>query len=111
MPDQADRKAEITVRVIKRSATLWFTGEGSGGRRTGRLTAGAGDRRGVLAFLTAWMLPSRITPDLLAGIGPVVAQQLSAVQRRLAWDNEAGIGRGAVSLGWLRCCRCRRSRR
>jgi transposase len=45
-------------------------------------------------FLTARMLPSRTTPDLLAGIWQVVAQQLSAVPRRLVWDNEAGIGRG-----------------
>jgi hypothetical protein len=45
-------------------------------------------------FLTARMLPSRTTPDLLAGIWQVVARQLSAVPRRLVWDNEAGIGRG-----------------
>jgi transposase len=41
-------------------------------------------------FLTAWMLPSRTTPDLLAGIWQVVARQLTAVPRRLVWDNEAG---------------------
>ena len=40
------------------------------------------------------MLPSRTTPDLLAGIWWLLEQQLGAVPRRLVWDNEAGIGRG-----------------
>ena len=40
------------------------------------------------------MLPSRTTPDLLAGIWLLLQQRLSAVPRRLVWDNEAGIGRG-----------------
>jgi len=44
-------------------------------------------------FVTARMLPSRTTPDLLAGMWHLVASQLSAVPRRLIWDNEAGIGR------------------
>jgi hypothetical protein len=44
-------------------------------------------------FLTALMLPSRRTPDLLAGIWRPLAAQLIAVPRRLVWDNEAGIGR------------------
>jgi hypothetical protein len=51
----------------------------------------------VTAFsrcITARLLPSRTTPDLLAGIWSLLEQQLGAVPRRLIWDNEAGIGRG-----------------
>jgi hypothetical protein len=45
-------------------------------------------------FITGWMLPSRQTPDLLAGLWSLLGEQLRAVPRRLVWDNEAGIGRG-----------------
>ena len=45
-------------------------------------------------FITARMLPSRTTPDLLAGSWSLISDQLGAVPRRLVWDNEAGIGRG-----------------
>lgn len=45
-------------------------------------------------FITAVMLPSRTTGDLLAGMWSLLANQLGAVPRRLVWDNEAGIGRG-----------------
>ena len=51
----------------------------------------------VTAFsrcITARLLPSRTTPDLLAGMWSLLEQQLGAVPRRLIWDNEAGIGRG-----------------
>lgn len=44
-------------------------------------------------FITATMLPSRTTPDLLAGMWSLISDQLGAVPRRLLWDNEAGIGR------------------
>jgi hypothetical protein len=44
--------------------------------------------------VAARMVPSRTTPDLLAGIWSLLAEQLGAVPRRLVWDNEAGIGRG-----------------
>ena len=44
-------------------------------------------------FITALMLPSRMTPDLLAGMW-LLLQQLGAVPKRLVWDNEAGVGRG-----------------
>lgn len=44
-------------------------------------------------FITAVMLPSRTTPDLLAGMWSLISGQLEAVPRRLIWDNEAGIGR------------------
>jgi transposase len=45
-------------------------------------------------FITAAMLPSRTTPDLLAGMWELLSTQLLAVPHRLIWDNEAGIGRG-----------------
>lgn len=45
-------------------------------------------------FITARMIPSRQTPDLLAGMWSLLGEQLGAVPRRLVWDNEAGIGRG-----------------
>jgi len=44
-------------------------------------------------FITALMIPSRTTPDLLAGMWSLLATQLGAVPRRLIWDNETGIGR------------------
>ena len=44
-------------------------------------------------FITGRMLPSRTTPDLLAGMWSLLSGQLNAVPRRLLWDNEAGIGR------------------
>jgi hypothetical protein len=44
-------------------------------------------------FITARMLPTRTTPDLLAGMWSLLSGQLDAVPRRLLWDNEAGIGR------------------
>lgn len=44
-------------------------------------------------FITGRMLPSRMTPDLLAGMWSLLSGQLEAVPRRLLWDNEAGIGR------------------
>ena len=44
-------------------------------------------------FITAVMLPSRTTPDLLAGMWFLLQDQLRAVPHRLIWDNESGIGR------------------
>ncbi len=44
-------------------------------------------------FITAMMLPSRTTGDLLAGMWELMSSQLGAVPHRLIWDNEAGIGR------------------
>ena len=44
-------------------------------------------------FITALMIPSRTTADLLAGMWALLSQQLGAVPRRLIWDNETGIGR------------------
>ena len=39
------------------------------------------------------MIPTRTTPDLLAGMWLLLSEQLGAIPRRLIWDNEAGIGR------------------
>lgn len=44
-------------------------------------------------FITALMLPSRTTPDLLAGMWSLLSGQLGAIPHRLIWDNESGIGR------------------
>jgi len=44
-------------------------------------------------FITAVMIPSRTTADLLSGMWALLSGQLGAVPRRLIWDNESGIGR------------------
>jgi transposase len=44
-------------------------------------------------FMTAVMIPTRKTEDLLLGSWELI-QQLGRVPRRLIWDNETGIGRG-----------------
>ena len=44
-------------------------------------------------FIAAVMIPSRTTPDLLAGMWFLLCTQLGGVPRRLIWDNETGIGR------------------
>ena len=50
-------------------------------------------------FVTARMLPTRKTEDLLLGHWELI-QQLGAVPRRLIWDNESGIGqRGRLAQG------------
>jgi transposase len=50
-------------------------------------------------FVTARMLPTRKTEDLLLGSWELI-QQLGAVPRRLIWDNESGIGqRGRLAQG------------
>jgi transposase len=58
-------------------------------------------------FMTARMIPTRKTEDLLLGSWELI-QQLGRVPRRLIWDNESGIGRGrrraegvAVFMGTL----------
>lgn len=43
-------------------------------------------------FISAVMVPSRITGDLLAGMWLLLAEQIGAVPRTLLWDNESGIG-------------------
>lgn len=55
-------------------------------------------------FITATMLPSRQTPDLLLGMWSLI-EQLGRVPRRLIWDNEAGIGRrGRLAVGVAEFC-------
>lgn len=50
-------------------------------------------------FVTARMIPTRTTEDLLLGHWELI-QQLGAVPRRLIWDNESGIGqRGRLAHG------------
>ena len=44
-------------------------------------------------FITARIIPTRTTGDLLAGMWSLLSGQLGAVPRRLIWDNETGIGR------------------
>ena len=44
-------------------------------------------------FISAVMIPSRTTADLLSGMWALLSGQLGAVPRRLIWDNETGIGR------------------
>lgn len=44
-------------------------------------------------FITAMMIPTRKTEDLLLGTWQLL-QELGRVPRRLIWDNEPGIGRG-----------------
>ena len=44
-------------------------------------------------FMSARMLPTRKTEDLLLGSWELI-RQLGRVPRRLIWDNEPGIGRG-----------------
>ena len=44
-------------------------------------------------FVTARMIPTRKTEDLLLGSWELITQ-LGRVPRRLIWDNEPGIGRG-----------------
>jgi transposase len=44
-------------------------------------------------LITAQMIPTRKTEDLLLGSWELI-QQLGRVPRRLIWDNEGGIGRG-----------------
>ncbi len=45
-------------------------------------------------FITAMMIPTRTTADLLAGMWSLLSGQLGMVPRRLLWDNESGIGKG-----------------
>ena len=43
--------------------------------------------------ICAVMIPTRTTPDLMAGMWLLLGDQLGAIPRRMVWDNEAGIGR------------------
>jgi len=43
-------------------------------------------------FIAAVLLPTRQSPDLLAGMWQLLAHSFGAVPRMLVWDNESGIG-------------------
>jgi len=44
-------------------------------------------------FISAVMVPTRTTGDLLAGMWSLLSDSIGAVPHRLIWDNEPGIGR------------------
>ena len=103
-PDPADRLEHLPGDVVQ--CDLWFpavkipTGVGEGSAVFPVLVMVAAHSR----FITAVMLPSRTTADLLTGMW-VLLQQLGAVPRRLLWDNEAGIGRrGHLAQGVGQFC-------
>ncbi|WP_406515652.1 IS21 family transposase [Streptomyces sp. NBC_00873] len=52
---------------------------------------------GYSRMITARMLPSRQTGDLIDGHWRLLADGWQAVPRTLVWDNEAGIGRGKLT--------------
>lgn len=92
VPDPADRLDFAAGEMIQ--ADLWFPGR--------VIPDGAGRLVDlpVLSmvcafsrFLTAVMLPSRRTGDLVAGMSLLLGQ-VGAVPRKVLWDNGAGIGRG-----------------
>lgn len=56
-------------------------------------------------FISAVMIPSRVTGDLLAGMWQLLSQHIGAVPRTLLWDNESGIGqRGRLADGVAGFC-------
>jgi transposase len=92
-PDPADRLEHAAGDVVQ--CDLWFppvkiaTGDEATAVLPVLVMVAAHSR-----FITAVMLPTRTTADLLAGTWTLLRDQLGAVPRRLLWDNEAGIGRG-----------------
>lgn len=91
-PDPADRLEHVAGDAVQ--CDLWFPAP--------RIPVEGGEQvfpvlvmvAAFSRFITAVMLPTRQTPDLLAGMWLLLSQQLGSVPRRLVWDNEAGIGRG-----------------
>jgi len=49
-------------------------------------------------FITATMVPTRQTPDLLLGSWALI-ERFGRVPRRLIWDRESGIGRRGLAAG------------
>ncbi|MGU3432621.1 IS21 family transposase [Actinomycetes bacterium M1A6_2h] len=90
--DPADRLEHAPGDVVQ--CDLWFPaapiplGAGQVGHPPVLVMVAAFSR-----FITAMMLPSRTTMDLVAGMWSLLSGQIGAVPRRLWWDNEAGIGR------------------
>ena len=90
--DPVDRLEHPPGRVIQ--CDLWFP--------PGKIPVGFGQQAmlpvlvmvaAFSRFITAVMLPSRQTMDLVAGMWQLIAQSFVAVPHELWWDNEAGIGR------------------
>ena len=52
---------------------------------------------GYSRVITARMLPSRQTGDLIDGHWRLLAKGWQAIPRMLVWDNEAGIGKGKLT--------------
>lgn len=96
--DPADRLVWLPGDAVQ--CDLWFppvkvpTGAGQHGSPPVLVMVASYSR-----FITAVMLPSRTTPDLVAGMWLLLRDQLGAVPRRLVWDNEAGIGRRGSLTG------------
>lgn len=91
LPDPCDRLIHLPGEQVQ--CDLWFPGP---------LVA---DHSGVLRsfpvlvmvaahsrFITAVMIPSRVTENLLAGMCQLIARDIGGVPRSLLWDNESGIG-------------------
>lgn len=90
--DPADRLDHDPGQVVQ--CDLWFPpasiplGDGQSGAPPVLVMVAAFSR-----FITAMMLPSRVTMDLVAGMWQLLSQDLGAIPHRLWWDNESGIGR------------------
>ncbi|QKT14160.1 IS21 family transposase [Rhodococcus sp. W8901] len=90
--DPADRLDHQPGRAVQ--CDLWFPpakvplGAGQVGSPPVLVMVAAFSR-----FVTAMMLPSRVTMDLVAGMWRLLSDHLGAVPHQLWWDNEAGIGR------------------
>ena len=90
--DPADRLDHDPGQVVQ--CDLWFPpasiplGDGQSGVPPVLVMVAVFSR-----FITAMMLPSRVTTDLVAGMWQLLSQDLGAIPHRLWWDNESGIGR------------------
>ncbi|MCE5289252.1 MAG: IS21 family transposase [Nocardiaceae bacterium] len=90
--DPADRLEHLPGRAVQ--CDLWFPpvqiplGFGQTGCPPVLVMVAAFSR-----FITAMMLPSKVTMDLVAGMWQLLSNSLGAVPHELWWDNESGIGR------------------
>lgn len=91
--DPADRLVHLPGEQVQ--CDLWFPpidiplGHKQAGRPPVLVMVASHSR-----LITAVMIPSRRTGDLLGGMGLLLAERIGGVPKRLLWDNEAGIGRG-----------------
>lgn len=90
--DPADRLEHAAGRVVQ--CDLWFPAV--------KIAVGGGQQAmlpvlvmvaAFSRFITAMMLPSRQTMDLVAGMWRLVSGSFGAAACEFWWDNEAGIGR------------------